>query len=226
MAEQRKKNRISFLTYPTIRGGTVGSFLPSCDSETVSLVSEPSPVASPLSASSCTRGRGKNFIYIYIHLLLKNNSLKSVHEFYIRPIHEKYMYSHIYVWGELGLHRGRGEQILVDIQHSFPCFFKQNVSPKLHGSPIYRTVRHEAALVEARGREFLDSMMNTESLLKYFPPVPGERNTLPCCPDIRLGRWFWPVSVGRSDRCYCQAEALKAMVHHSSLFETGLACRT
>lgn len=35
---------------------------------------------------------------------------------------------------------------------------------------------------------------------------------------------FWLVSVGRSDRCYCQAEVLKAMVHRSFPSEMGSVC--
>lgn len=39
----KKKNRSFFLTHPTIQGGTAGSFLPYCDSETVPLVCGPFP---------------------------------------------------------------------------------------------------------------------------------------------------------------------------------------
>lgn len=53
MAEQRK-NRISILIYPIIHSETVGRFPPYCDSGTISLVSEPSPMALP---SSYTKGR-------------------------------------------------------------------------------------------------------------------------------------------------------------------------
>ena len=38
-----KKNRNFFLTHPVIQGGTVGSVLPYCDSETVPPVCGPSP---------------------------------------------------------------------------------------------------------------------------------------------------------------------------------------
>lgn len=74
VARERKK-RVSFLSYLATRGETGGRFLPYCDSGTVSLISEPSPMALPLSASSCTKGRSKK---LCIYLLLKNNGLKSV----------------------------------------------------------------------------------------------------------------------------------------------------